>query len=196
MQRGKRLPSDRSTTLDGPGRGGSIHIHQLYDPLGDGQDLWPILDDGVPPISTLLGKRAKHTEGITMQYDLSGTRHASVWGAHVSSDHSNPTIAVATSRGVRCMYPTTNRNWAVDEDKDCSDVLAVRWLSPCLLMGGCRSGLVDLHDRRVPKKIKLLQHSSAVTGIRSIDEHRVVVAGMNHQVTLTIIKPIFVQIPN
>jgi len=87
------------------------------------------------------------------------------------------------------MYPTTNLNWAVDEDTDYSDVLAVRWLSPCLLVGGCRSGLVDLHDRRVPKKIKLLKHSSAVTSIRGIDEHRVLVAGMNHQVTLTTIKP-------
>jgi len=120
-----------------------------------------------------------------VQYDLAGTRHTSVWGACVNSDHSNPTTAVATSRGIRCIYPnlsSTHPNWAVHEDDDHSDVLAVRWLSPFLLVGGCRSGLVDLHDQRVPKKVDLLKHSSAVTSLRSIDEHRVLVAGMNNQV--------------
>ena len=128
-------------------------------------------------------------EGITVQYDLAGARHTTVWGACVSLDHSNPTIAVATSRGIRCLYPNllpSHPNWAIDEDEDHSGVLAVRWLSPFLLVGGCRNGLVELHDRRVSEKVKLLKHSSAVTSIRSIDEQRVVVAGMNHQVSANV----------
>jgi len=57
--RDNSLQFSRSTTLGGPERGGSIHIHQLYDPLGEGRDLWPILDDGAKPqISNLNGKES------------------------------------------------------------------------------------------------------------------------------------------
>lgn len=135
-------------------------------------------------------EQANVAKGMRVRYDLSGIHHTSIWGACVSPDPSNPTIAAATSRGICCIYlgvSSTDQQCTVEKEDDHSDVLAARWLSPFLLLGGCRSGLVELHDRRVRKKLNLLKHSSAATSIRSIDEHRVVVAGMNHQVSSTTI---------
>ena len=118
-----------------------------------------------------------------MSYKLHPSRSDYVWDSDADSDSAQPTIAAATSKGIYYLKMTTTGTYDSDETKTTSksDVLAVRWLSPKLLLGGCRNGNVLLYDQRVEKDVQALYHPSGVVRLRVVDEHRVVVAGMEDQ---------------
>jgi hypothetical protein len=64
------------------------------------------------------------------------------------------------------------------------DVFALEFLheNPSILLTGGRNGILNITDLRFPKyglQADTIMHQSSVTHIKSVDEHRVLVAGLN-----------------
>lgn len=58
-------------------------------------------------------------------------------------------------------------------------VTSVEWLSPNIIASGLKDSSIFVHDLRSGGSAMRLQHSHAVAKIRSVDEYRLVVGGIN-----------------
>ncbi|KAI9836192.1 MAG: hypothetical protein M1819_001529 [Sarea resinae] len=93
-------------------------------------------------------------------------------------------IAIGTSSGINLLQETTS-NWDEQQTVDFpSDVLALEFLSPTIIAAGLRDSTVRLYDQRSAGKALRLRHSSSVTGIKQVDEFRVVVCGIKSSLRL------------
>ena len=68
-------------------------------------------------------------------------------------------------------------------DGHAKDVFALEFLSnePSVLMSGGRNGIINLTDLRVPNfgtQADFIRHASSITHIRQLDDHRIIVAGL------------------
>ena len=98
-------------------------------------------------------------------------------------DTSESLVAIGRYNGFDVVNPAASVRH-LDPVETESDVLAVHWKSPTVVLAGARNGVVWLYDRRSRIGIMRLNHPSAVTAIRAPDEYRVTVAGMQDQVGL------------
>ena len=112
------------------------------------------------------------------QYNLTNKFNKTIWSSDCSS-HS--ILGLGTSAGM-CMLSLPTQQWCPGSLREQKDMLAVRWSSTHVLLGGTREGTVWHSDQRVPVTERLLRHPSPVTGLGMLDDFRVVVAGMNNQV--------------
>ncbi|MCJ1315808.1 hypothetical protein MMC15_001128 [Xylographa vitiligo] len=111
------------------------------------------------------------------QYNLTNKFNKTIWSSDCSS-HS--ILGLGTSAGM-CMLSLPTQQWCPGSLREQKDMLAVRWSSTHVLLGGTREGTVWHSDQRVPVTERLLRHPSPVTGLGMLDDFRVVVAGMNNQ---------------
>ena len=65
------------------------------------------------------------------------------------------------------------------EDSSHALVNSVEWLSPTVIAAGLKDSTIFLHDLRSGGTATRLQHPHMVSRIRRVDEHRLVVAGIN-----------------
>ncbi|MCJ1387260.1 hypothetical protein MMC18_000100 [Xylographa bjoerkii] len=142
-----------STTLEG-----TIHINDLLPP--------EIIADSTYPIVT-----------SDVQTAIVGIHNDTVWSSDCSPASD---LAVGTSGGMRVLSLDTEQ-WSLNPLTEHKDILAVHWSSKHILLGGSRKGTVWRTDQRVPATERLIRHPSSVTGLKMLDEHRVVVAGMINQ---------------
>ena len=121
--------------------------------------------------------------------------HTSVWTSTCSP--TSGSIGVGTGTGVILIHetpsgPTTQLHpfgdWSNRALPTASDVLALEFLSDATLAAGQRDGAVELLDTRElsrgRKPALALRHPSAVTHLRRVDEHRVVVNGLKSSVCI------------
>lgn len=132
----------------------------------------------MPPIS--------HGPGESIEMQPASGGGTGIFDASANGDASDTVVAVATGAGVLCIWPPAHstNTWTEQLHRTSSEVMATTWLSNTVFAGGCRNGHVWLYDRRSGGKIQRLRHSSAVTSLTVADEHRLVIAGMEHQVSL------------
>ena len=101
---------------------------------------------------------------------------------------SNLLFAFGTSAGVLATdnhgsFDTTFVTPAPDKDQP-DDIFAVDFLAdnPSILLSGGRRGVLSLTDLRIPMssaKPDTITHPSSITHIRQIDQHRLIVSGLN-----------------
>lgn len=92
-------------------------------------------------------------------------------------------IAAGTSKGV-IIYQPRGDSIGQETHQISSDVLAVDWSSPNLLLAGCRGhGAIWLFDQRSRDPVLRLRHPSAVTKLKHINQSRLVVAGTQDSVS-------------
>lgn len=95
-------------------------------------------------------------------------------------------FAVATSHGATVLKESQGR-WTDEVSRSHSDkqrVIAVDWLSPNIVIKGCKDGGVRLWDvrSRGESRRSRIQHPSQIKHARRIDENTIVVAGLRSQV--------------
>ena len=78
---------------------------------------------------------------------------------------------------------STNLDWAKKVHKCESDIFALSWLSGDLLAGGSRDGRVMLYDQRSGGEAVRFKFPSAVNHLRKADDLRLVVAGLENNVS-------------
>lgn len=122
--------------------------------------------------------------GVTVL--LRPSTETSIWTSLPSPQSSAPTIALGTSHGINFLTETSS-NWVEARTlTTTSDVFALEWMSANgVLAAGCRNGSVRIYDQRGKKMIGMeLRHGSAVTGVRKVDEWKVVVCGLESRVKI------------
>ncbi|MCJ1432140.1 hypothetical protein MMC27_001496 [Xylographa pallens] len=142
-----------STTLDA-----TLHINTLLPPETIADSTYPIVDSD---IQKTLTEKHKNT----------------IWSSDCSP---GSIIGLGTSAGM-LMLSLSTEQWCHGSLEEHKDMLAVRWSSRHVLLGGTRKGTVWQSDERVPVTERLLQHPGPVTGLGMLDDYRVVIAGMNNQ---------------
>ncbi|KAI9699341.1 MAG: hypothetical protein M1836_002951 [Candelina mexicana] len=94
------------------------------------------------------------------------------------------TIAIGTSTGVLLLKETSS-NWTVNHAlKSKTDIFALEFLSSSTIAAGGRDSSIRLYDQRSSGKALRLRHPSSVTGIRQVDEWRIVVCGLRNSMRL------------
>ena len=129
------------------------------------------------PILSVLFAQA-NLYSIDIQKTLTEKHKSTIWSSDCNPDSI---IGLGTSAGM-LMFSLSTEQWCPGSLEEHKDMLAVRWSSRHVLLGGTRKGTVWQSDERVPVTERLLQHSAPVTGLGMLDDYRVVVAGMNNQV--------------
>jgi hypothetical protein len=128
--------------------------------------------------------------GATVRFHPTSILSACVFAVAANQNVSNPSIAIASSQGVvaivptppaynRISFPPSHSRYSGHR----SDALAVAYISDNVLAGGHRNGMVWLYDVRVSDQALRIQHSSSVTNIKVIDGNRLLVAGLQNQVS-------------
>ncbi|KAI9713365.1 MAG: hypothetical protein M1812_006643 [Candelaria pacifica] len=103
-------------------------------------------------------------------------REQTIWTSGTSKHDG--TIAIGTSTGVLLLKETDN-NWTESRAlKSNTDIFALEFLSPSTIAAGGRDSSIQLYDQRSSGKALRLRHPSSVTGIRQVDDWRVVVCGL------------------
>lgn len=115
---------------------------------------------------------------------------ASFWASTANPYSKDTSFAVAASDGAFILNESQGR-WTVDDDVgwsfDRSDVRAVDWLEPTVVIKGCNDGAVRLWDIRNGDEVARIQHPSQVNHAkRIVNETRIVVAGLHSQVLTSI----------
>ncbi|KAI9823337.1 MAG: hypothetical protein M1832_002561 [Thelocarpon impressellum] len=162
-------------------------------------------------VSTCLGDRSEATINLTklvgpdqivdnwldvgVHVILRPHARTSVWTSACAP--RSGTIAVGTGAGVILIHETPSAfapqpaslgslsDWANRSIPAPSDVLAIEFLTDAVFLAGMRDGAVESLDTREPRKRALaIRHPSAVTHVRRVDEHRVVVNGLESSLRL------------
>ena len=92
-------------------------------------------------------------------------------------------FAIATAGGGILLRESQGR-WTLECPQDQGDAVAVDWLSPTVVLTGCRLGEVRLWDTRsrAASIEPRIQHPIAINHVRSIDANVIVVAGLQNEV--------------
>ena len=112
--------------------------------------------------------------------------HQSIWTSAVSK--VDGTAAAGTSSGVLIIKEAESL-WDDTGLELPSDVFALEFLGPDLLACGCRDSALRLIDTRVPAVLGgfessfTVRHPSAITHIKQLNEHEVVVCGLENSVS-------------
>ncbi|MCJ1382675.1 hypothetical protein MMC17_005788 [Xylographa soralifera] len=162
-----------STTLDA-----TLHINALLPPETIADSTYPIVDSGTyfQPTEAIAHANFHY---IDIQKTLTETHNNTIWSSDCSP---GSIIGLGTSQGM-LMLSLSTEQWCPGSLEKHKDMLAVRWSSTHVLLGGTRKGTVWQSDQRVPVTERLLRHPSPVTGLGMLDNYRVVVAGMNNQLS-------------
>ncbi|KZF20672.1 hypothetical protein L228DRAFT_176898 [Xylona heveae TC161] len=147
-----------STTLGGTTQS-TVHLAKLVDPsCFDGS----LLDVGAHVL-------------------LKPPGQTSIWTSAPSKTDGN--IAIGTSSGINLLQESLS-NWT--ELKTIhypTDVFALEFLSASTIAAGLRDNSVRLYDQRSSGKSLRLRHRSAVTGIKQVDDCRILVCGLKNSVS-------------
>ena len=153
----------------------------------------PINAIGAVEVPGSYGEKTKAGDPAFRMVDLIRFRLSDSWETSNNSTHSEDEFSgrketeIVIAIGTNHSFLTVERSGPkteVFEHKTQSDILAVHTGLPKTILAGARDGAVWLYDLRSRESVRRLKHPSAVTGIRSADEYRVVVAGMQDQVRL------------
>ena len=95
------------------------------------------------------------------------------------------TIAAGSDFGAFCLNGYLNgSSLVVDKFYETrSTVFSVAWLSSDVFSAGCRNGAIWLYDLRSGGRIQRIRHPSTVTHLRKADDLRLVVAGLQNNVS-------------
>lgn len=93
-------------------------------------------------------------------------------------------FAIATSNG----SVGSEGQWSLQRSQcaeGIKEAVAIDWLSPSVILKGCREGAVRLWDNRsrAERSEPRIQHPIAIAHVRSMNDTFVVVAGLQHQVS-------------
>lgn len=112
---------------------------------------------------------------------------AILYWASTANPYSGVTsFAIATSTGAVILNESQGR-WTTEIGERClgaPEVMAVDWLSPNVVIKGCKDGGVRLWDIRShgESRESRIQHASQINHARRIDEITIVVAGLSSYV--------------
>lgn len=178
-----------TTTMGGFGTDPSILICRLRDP--EVHTAWYLPETSWDPL-------APEGNGPQVPWRSPGPPHSTLWASAANPHPNFLSFAIGTSRGTALMSggqgewrPTVSRvldaegsSLAVWEEPD---VLAVDWLNPNTIMSGCRNGRAYLWDTRISggnNRTCRLSCPSSISHIRTVNPHKVVVAGVQDMVDL------------
>lgn len=119
------------------------------------------------------------------------------WASAPRPHPTTPAFAVAAGRKVVRVYVREGFDWTIEPEyvsATGSDALAVDWLDANVVMSGHRDGTVVLWDTRSTGKHSRSQplcHSSCITHVRSLNQSKIVVAGLKDQVSRNPLPPFF-----
>ncbi|KAI9760848.1 MAG: hypothetical protein M1835_000088 [Candelina submexicana] len=110
-------------------------------------------------------------------------RDQTIWTSRPSQ--TDGTIAIGTSTGM-LLLKETNSNWTTVNHalKSKTDIFALEFLSSSTIAAGGRDSSIRFYDQRSSGKALRLRHPSSVTGIRQVDEWRIVVCGLRNSMRL------------
>ena len=109
------------------------------------------------------------------------------WASAANPRHDMCAFAIAASNGSVLLHESEGQ-WNLQRSQ-CAEgqkeAVAIDWLSPSVILKGCREGAVRLWDTRsrAESSEPRIQHPIAITHVRSINDTFVVVAGLQHQVS-------------
>lgn len=114
-----------------------------------------------------------------------------IWCSAAGPHGNQPTFAIGTSDGVKLVRLRSQSlellvqhlGWPRNDQG--RDTLAVDFWTETTVLAGMRSGKVRLWDIRANGANVRFQHMSCVRDVRAIDEHKVLVAGLEDKVRLT-----------
>ncbi|PGH23159.1 hypothetical protein AJ80_02793 [Polytolypa hystricis UAMH7299] len=101
-----------------------------------------------------------------------------IWSSAACPSTTSTCFAVGNSSDLLTLT-CSGPEWELNVVKAFSstDVKAVEWLTPTVIMAGLNNSHVAFHDRRSEATALRFQHPHSVHSIRKVDEWRVVVAG-------------------
>ncbi|KAK2770345.1 hypothetical protein FQN53_005569 [Emmonsiellopsis sp. PD_33] len=101
-----------------------------------------------------------------------------IWSSATCPDPTANMFAVGKSSNL-LLVNNIGSGWDLDEVKlrSGSNIMAVEWLTPKMVMMGLADSHVTFHDVRSGGIATRLQHPHGVLGVRKADEYRIVVAG-------------------
>ncbi|KAH7370751.1 hypothetical protein BKA65DRAFT_23918 [Rhexocercosporidium sp. MPI-PUGE-AT-0058] len=114
-------------------------------------------------------------------------QHVYIFSSTAAPPASNTLFAFGTSAGVLCTdkHGAYNTTFVTpDPGKRPDDIFAVEFLSdtPSVLLSGGRRGILNITDLRLPMPPcdnDTITHPSSITHIRQLDQHRLIVSGLN-----------------
>lgn len=118
---------------------------------------------------------------------IAGISH---WASAANPYSEVASFAIAASNGSLVISQSQAR-WLVqigDRYSGAPEVMAVDWLSPKVLIKGCKDGGVRLWDTRSfegESRESRIQHPSQINHARRVDENTIVVAGLESQVRIS-----------
>ena len=109
------------------------------------------------------------------------------WGSAANPHTDVCTFAVAASNGSIIVYENES-TWSYSQSPSIhgrGEAVTIDWLSPTVILKGCRAGAVRLWDTRIGAESTepRILHPSSINHVRSVDENLVVVAGLNNEVS-------------
>lgn len=142
----------------------------------------PVIDDNI--------------SSVTRLYNLDTIWH-SVAGPHTDQC----TFAVGTSKGAMTVGLVGNTaeiwtkacDWPGDEQA--AGTPAVDFWNPNVVLAGMRSGKVRMWDLRSDGANVRMQHPTCVTNVKGLNQNRVLVAGLRHQVCAFAFSPLSCSLP-
>ena len=109
------------------------------------------------------------------------------WGSAANPHTDSCSFAVAASNG-SIIVSENESAWGCRYSPSIygrGEAVTVDWLSPDVVLKGCRAGGVRLWDTRIGAESTepRILHPSAINHVRSVNENLVVVAGLNNEVS-------------
>lgn len=113
----------------------------------------------------------------------------SYWASAANPYSGVASFAIAASNG-SLLISQSQARWCADIGDRYSgapEVMAVDWLSPNVVIKGCKDGGVRLWDTRSggESRESRIQHPSQINHARRVDENTIVVAGLESQVRIS-----------
>ena len=116
----------------------------------------------------------------------------SQWASAANPYSEVASFAIGASNGALVISQSQAR-WLVEigvRYSGAPEVMAVDWLSPNVLIKGCKDGGVRLWDTRSfegESRESRIQHPSQINHARRVDENTIVVAGLESQVRISLL---------
>lgn len=107
------------------------------------------------------------------------------WWASAAKPGSNANMFVLGGHNITALVYPMQASWQVEPHPvPNTDNLSVDWLDQNVFASGARSGDVFLRDTRSNGMSARFKFLGAINHVKKLDEHKIVVAGMNDNVSL------------
>lgn len=165
---------------------GSLTSHSAttvggYGPASFAEDLDGLLTRSRPPSHVLDAPPLRDPRTLLDQ-------ETSYWASAANPTLQIPSCAIATSNGA-FIQTAHESGWRAEGglSHDAPEVMAVDWQSENVVIKGCKDGGVRLWDKRSPaEEILRFQHPSQINHAKCPDANRIVVAGLDSRVRISI----------